>query len=78
MECKSYYFEAGTFISQEENAVDEPSTDENDNFVMRTTDMRPARAGIQHMIETALPVFQEFTSDRRIESCGRNQSCKVT
>lgn len=44
-----------------------PVTDEDEEFLMETEDMRPTHVGIQRMIGAALHVFEETTSVRRIE-----------
>lgn len=53
---------------KQEVAVYMPATSEDDECVMKSEGIRPMHAEMQHMIESALHVFQVTTLDRRIEA----------
>lgn len=66
MECIFYYFEVCTLVSQEEDTSDMLETDGDDEFLFGNKNVRPAHVELKCMIKSALQVFQETVSDRRI------------
>lgn len=50
-----------------EDVVDVLATSDDDGFVMETYNVRSKDIEMQHMIELALPIYQETTMDRCIK-----------
>lgn len=51
---------------KKENDMDVPASNEENEFVLETEDLRPTNVEIQRMIDSALYVFQESTLNHRI------------
>lgn len=58
----------GPLSRKEEDAVDLTETDEVDEILVETENIRPTYAASQRMIELVLHVFQETTLCRRIDA----------
>lgn len=60
----------GPSSGNENDAVDMPSTDEDDEFSMETKDLRLTNVKMQRMIMSAFYIFEEIALDRRNASMG--------